>query len=237
MKRRCSQSMNCMYPTVLSGGFAAARLRFAAVRRLPLSAPMAPSRRRSCARSAICCRGPARFASMVYRPTTRRRTAWRARAFCICRKTAEFLRPRPSSKISNLPSTVTSTRPFAAAVEDAFSHFPQLKERQNQAAGNLSGGEQQMLALARAIISTPKILLLDEPSLGLSPRMVREAYRVLHGFKTRGMAILLVEQNVHAALRFANRGYVLRQGAIVRQGDAAALAADSELFKQYLVFT
>jgi len=130
-----------------------------------------------------------------------------------------------------------STRPFAAAVEDAFSHFPQLKERQNQAAGNLSGGEQQMLALARAIISTPKILLLDEPSLGLSPRMVREAYRVLHGFKTRGMAILLVEQNVHAALRFANRGYVLRQGAIVRQGDAAVLAADSELFKQYLGFT
>jgi len=130
-----------------------------------------------------------------------------------------------------------SDRPFAAAVEDAFSHFPQLKERQNQPAGNLSGGEQQMLALARAIISTPKILLLDEPSLGLSPRMVREAYRVLHGFKTRGMAILLVEQNVHAALRFANRGYVLRQGAIVRQGDAAVLAADSELFKQYLGFT
>jgi branched-chain amino acid transport system ATP-binding protein len=128
-------------------------------------------------------------------------------------------------------------RPFNDAAEEAFSHFPRLKERQSQPAGNLSGGEQQMLALARAIISTPKILLLDEPSLGLSPRMVREAYRVLRGFKTRGMAILLVEQNVHAALRFANRGYVLRQGVIVQQGEADVLGRDTELFNQYLGFT
>jgi len=127
-------------------------------------------------------------------------------------------------------------RPFNAAAEEAFSHFPRLKERQSQPAGNLSGGEQQMLALARAIISTPKILLLDEPSLGLSPRMVREAYRVLRGFKARGMAILLVEQNVHAALRFANRGYVLRQGVIVQQGEADVLSRDTELFNQYLGF-
>ncbi len=130
-----------------------------------------------------------------------------------------------------------SDRAFAAVVEEAFAHFPRLKERQNQPAGNLSGGEQQMLALARAIVSTPKILLVDEPSLGLSPRMVREAYRILNGFKKRRMAILLVEQNVHAALRFANRGYVLRQGEIVRQGDADTLAADNGLFNQYLGFT
>ena len=128
-------------------------------------------------------------------------------------------------------------RSFTDAVAEAFTHFPRLEERRSQPAGNLSGGEQQMLALARAIISTPKILLLDEPSLGLSPRMVREAYRVLRGFKARGMAILLVEQNVHAALRFANRAYVLRQGVIVRQGDADVLAQDSELFNQYLGFT
>jgi branched-chain amino acid transport system ATP-binding protein len=133
--------------------------------------------------------------------------------------------------------TYPSARSFNDAVEEAFAHFPRLKERQYRPAGNLSGGEQQMLALARAIISTPKILLLDEPSLGLSPRMVREAYRVLRGFKARGMAILLVEQNVHAALRFANRGYVLRQGAIVRQGEADVLARDTELFNQYLGFT
>jgi branched-chain amino acid transport system ATP-binding protein len=133
--------------------------------------------------------------------------------------------------------TTPPTRPFADAVDEAFVHFPRLKERQAQPAGNLSGGEQQMLALARAIIGTPRILLLDEPSLGLSPRLVREAYRVLTGFKSRGTAILLVEQNVHAALRFADRGYVLRQGAIVQQGDAGALARDGELFNQYLGFT
>jgi branched-chain amino acid transport system ATP-binding protein len=133
--------------------------------------------------------------------------------------------------------TYPSGRSFAEVLKEAFTHFPRLKERQHQPAGNLSGGEQQMLALARAIISTPKILLLDEPSLGLSPRMVREAYRVLRGFKARGMAILLVEQNVHAALRFANRGYVLRQGVIVRQGEADVLAHDTELFSQYLGFT
>ena len=133
--------------------------------------------------------------------------------------------------------TYPSGRSFNDAIKEAFTHFPRLKERQYLPAGNLSGGEQQMLALARAIISTPKILLLDEPSLGLSPRMVREAYRVLRGFKARGMAILLVEQNVHAALRFANRGYVLRQGVIVQQGEADVLARDTELFNQYLGFT
>jgi branched-chain amino acid transport system ATP-binding protein len=133
--------------------------------------------------------------------------------------------------------TYPSGRLFNDAIKEAFTHFPRLKERQYRSAGNLSGGEQQMLALARAIISTPKILLLDEPSLGLSPRMVHEAYRVLRGFKARGMAILLVEQNVHAALRFANRGYVLRQGVIVQQGEADVLARDTELFNQYLGFT
>ena len=128
-------------------------------------------------------------------------------------------------------------RTFSSALKEAFDHFPRIKERQHQSAGNLSGGEQQMLALARAIIAPPKILLLDEPSLGLSPRMVREAYRVLKGFKSRGMSILLVEQNVHAALRFADRGYVLRQGVIVRHGKANVLAHDAELFNQYLGFT
>jgi branched-chain amino acid transport system ATP-binding protein len=128
-------------------------------------------------------------------------------------------------------------RSFAAAVEEAFAHFPRLGERRQQQAGSMSGGEQQMLALARAAMSEPRILLLDEPSLGLSPRMVREAYRVLRAFKARKMAILLVEQNVKVALGFAHRGYVLRQGVIVRQGDATALARDGELFGQYLGVT
>jgi len=112
--------------------------------------------------------------------------------------------------------------------------LPRLNERRHQRAGSLSGGEQQMLALARAVISPPQILLLDEPSLGLSPIMVREAYRILHGFRARGMTILLVEQNVRAALRFAHRAYVLRQGAIVQHGSGEALLADAELFNQYL---
>jgi branched-chain amino acid transport system ATP-binding protein len=125
-------------------------------------------------------------------------------------------------------------RKFAAMLEDVFEHFPRLNERRHQRAGSLSGGEQQMLALARAVISPPQILLLDEPSLGLSPIMVREAYRILNGFRARGMTILLVEQNVRAALRFAHRAYVLRQGAIVQQGSGEALLADAELFNQYL---
>ena len=125
-------------------------------------------------------------------------------------------------------------RDFAAMLEQAFEHFPRLGERRNQRAGSMSGGEQQMLALARAVVSPPRILLLDEPSLGLSPIMVREAYRVLHEFRARGMTILLVEQNVRAALKFAHRAYVLRQGAIVQQGSGGALLADAELFNQYL---
>ncbi|MGC2520964.1 MAG: ABC transporter ATP-binding protein [Burkholderiales bacterium] len=125
-------------------------------------------------------------------------------------------------------------RNFAAMLEEVFEHFPRLSERRHQRAGSLSGGEQQMLALARAVVSPPQILLLDEPSLGLSPIMVREAYRILHGFRARGMTILLVEQNVRAALRFAHRAYVLRQGAIVQQGTGEALLADADLFNQYL---
>ena len=127
-----------------------------------------------------------------------------------------------------------SPRAFEAALEEVFDHFPRLAERQGQRAASMSGGEQQMLALARAVMSPPQILLLDEPSLGLSPIMVREAYRILHGFRARGMTILLVEQNVRAALRFAHRAYVLRQGAIVQQGTGEALLADTELFNRFL---
>jgi branched-chain amino acid transport system ATP-binding protein len=125
-------------------------------------------------------------------------------------------------------------RDFAAVLEEVYQHFPRLDERRQQKAGSLSGGEQQMLALARAVVSPPQILLLDEPSLGLSPIMVREAYRILQGFRARGMTILLVEQNVRAALRFADRAYVLRQGVIVQQASGEALLADAELYNRYL---
>ncbi len=125
-------------------------------------------------------------------------------------------------------------RSFAAANEEVFAHFPRLRTRAGQAAGNLSGGEQQMLTLARALVSPPRILLLDEPSLGLSPRLVREVYAILRDFRARGMTILLVEQNVRTALRFAHRAYVLRQGTIVQHGSGEALLADDGLFRQYL---
>ena len=124
--------------------------------------------------------------------------------------------------------------PFDRAVAEVFALFPRLGERQHQKAGSMSGGEQQMLALSRALVTPPRILLLDEPSLGLSPVMVREAYRMLARLRDRGMAILLVEQNVRAALRFARRAYVLRQGLIVAAGEADALGSDAELFGQYL---
>ncbi len=125
-------------------------------------------------------------------------------------------------------------RPFEAATEEVFEHFPRLGERAHQPAGGLSGGEQQMLTLARALVSAPRILLLDEPSLGLSPRLVREVYAILRDFRSRGMTVLLVEQNARAALRFAHRAYVLRHGTIVQQGTGEALLADSGLFGQYL---
>jgi len=141
---------------------------------------------------------------------------------------------RPAENTRQAQNARQREHDFAAVLEQVFEHFPRLDERRQQKAGSLSGGEQQMLALARAVVSPPRILLLDEPSLGLSPIMVREAYRILHGFRARGMTILLVEQNVRAALRFADRAYVLRQGAIVQQGTGEALLADAELFNQYL---
>jgi branched-chain amino acid transport system ATP-binding protein len=125
-------------------------------------------------------------------------------------------------------------RSFDEAAADVFAYFPRLKERRDQRAGSMSGGEQQMLALARAIINPPAILLIDEPSLGLSPIMVKEAYRVLRSLRERNMTILLVEQNVRAALRFAQRAYVLKQGQIVLDGESAALLSNPEILQHYL---
>ena len=129
-------------------------------------------------------------------------------------------------------------RPTAVAFETAlalvFERFPRLAERRLQRAGTLSGGEQQMLALARAIANPPRLLLIDEPSLGLSPIMIAEAYKSLRGFRADGMTILLVEQNVHAALRFASRAYIIKHGEIVAQGTGTGLLADPDMLKHYL---
>ena len=118
--------------------------------------------------------------------------------------------------------------------ERVFKLFPRLKERRNQLAGTLSGGEQQMLAIGRALMSDPKLLLLDEPSLGLAPLLVSAIFDTVREINRSGTTILLVEQNARAALKLAHKGYVLETGSIVLAGPAATLLADERVRKAYL---
>ncbi len=119
-------------------------------------------------------------------------------------------------------------------LEEVFIRFPRLKERQTQLANTLSGGERQMLALGRALMSQPKLLMLDEPSLGLAPIVVREIFVIIAGLRQAGVAILLVEQNARAALQTADVGYVLETGELVHQGPAGQLIHDPRLIATYL---
>ena len=121
-----------------------------------------------------------------------------------------------------------------ADIEQQFFTFPRLAERRHQLAGTLSGGEQQMLAIARALMSRPKLLLLDEPSLGLAPTIVRELFTSIQTLHTAGVTILLVEQNANLALQYADRGYVLEAGYITLTGDAAELLSDDRVKQAYL---
>ncbi|MDD6369597.1 ABC transporter ATP-binding protein [Galactobacillus timonensis] len=119
--------------------------------------------------------------------------------------------------------------------EMVFDLFPRLKERSTQAAGTLSGGEQQMLAMGRALMSAPKILLLDEPSMGLSPLLVKEIFHIIETInKEKGVTVLLVEQNARMALSIADRAYVLETGKITLEGTGAQLASDPRVQKAYL---
>lgn len=119
-------------------------------------------------------------------------------------------------------------------LERVYALFPRLKERRGQLAGTLSGGEQQMLALGRALMSRPRILLLDEPSLGLAPLVVREIYRVLWELKRAGTTLLVVEQNVRMALSLADRAYVMEAGEVVLEGKAQDLLHDPKVVEAYL---
>lgn len=119
-------------------------------------------------------------------------------------------------------------------LEWVFSHFPRLKERSRQLAGTLSGGEQQMLATGRALMTNPKILLMDEPSMGLSPLLVSEIFSIIEELHKDGITILLVEQNAKMALSVADRAYVLENGKISMSGDAKELLNDSRVKKAYL---
>ncbi|MCY7418337.1 MAG: ABC transporter ATP-binding protein [Chloroflexi bacterium] len=128
-------------------------------------------------------------------------------------------------------------RPAADAdrdIERMTALFPRLKERLTQAAGTLSGGEQQMLAIARALMSKPRLLILDEPSLGLAPLMVEQVFRIIDDLKSQGLTMLLVEQNVHHALDSADRAYVMETGRIILEGPAKTLRHDPRVEQSYL---
>jgi branched-chain amino acid transport system ATP-binding protein len=123
---------------------------------------------------------------------------------------------------------------MADNLENVFELFPRLKERRQQMAATLSGGERQMLALGRALMGRPKLLMLDEPSLGLAPLIVREIFRIISRLRDQGVTVLLVEQNARAALETADYGYVLETGDIVHHGEAKALLADPRVLETYL---
>jgi branched-chain amino acid transport system ATP-binding protein len=129
---------------------------------------------------------------------------------------------------------IRSDKEIESDIEAQFKRFPRLLERRNQLAGTLSGGEQQMLAIARALMSRPKLLLLDEPSLGLAPIIVREIFNIIDELHASGTTILLVEQNARIALQHATRGYVLEAGRITISGAASELLNDARVKQAYL---
>ena len=121
-----------------------------------------------------------------------------------------------------------------SGIEDIYQRFPRLKEREWQLAGTLSGGEQQMLAVGRAMMARPKLLMMDEPSLGLAPLVVRDIFAIIRELKAEGITILLIEQNANAALRCADQAYVLETGSITMSGTGAELLADQRVRDAYL---
>ena len=125
-------------------------------------------------------------------------------------------------------------RDHLETMEEVYALFPRLKERRLQQAGTMSGGERQMLAVGRALMARPKLLMLDEPSLGLAPLIVREIFRIIAELRRRGVSILLVEQNARAALQVADYAYVLEMGAVAMQGPARELADDPRVVEAYL---
>ena len=125
-------------------------------------------------------------------------------------------------------------RDHGQTLEEVYALFPRLKERRDQAAGTMSGGERQMLAVGRALMAKPKLLMLDEPSLGLAPLITREIFRIITQLRSRGVSILLVEQNARAALQVADYAYVLETGGVAMEGPASELAGDRRVIDAYL---
>ncbi|HRR55190.1 MAG TPA: ABC transporter ATP-binding protein [Candidatus Methanomethylicus sp.] len=130
--------------------------------------------------------------------------------------------------------TVRDKRLVHDRIEEIYAHFPRLRERCGQLAGTLSGGEQQMMAIGRALVSAPELLLLDEPSMGLSPKLVSEVFDIIEGIRERGTTILLVEQNAHLALEVADYAHVLQTGEIVLSGTGEDISSNDDVRRAYL---
>ncbi|WP_440641442.1 ABC transporter ATP-binding protein [Bradyrhizobium sp. PUT101] len=160
-----------------------------------------------------------------------------ARGMCLVPESRELF-----TEMSVLDNLILGTyarfrrgeRNFEADIEGVYDLFPRLRERKAQRAGTLSGGERQMLAIGRALMARPTLLMLDEPSLGLAPRIVREILRVVVSLRERGVSLLIVEQNARAALQIADYGYVIEGGRVVLEGPAAELQADANVVATYL---
>ncbi len=138
------------------------------------------------------------------------------------------------SVLENLELGAFHRRDWKHDLDFVLSLFPVLKDRLKQSAGTLSGGEQQMLALGRALLSQPKLLLLDEPSLGLAPKIIQNIFKLIQEIQSKGVSILLIEQNAHMALKIADRAYVLETGKIVLSGTAEELKSQEDIKKAYL---
>lgn len=136
--------------------------------------------------------------------------------------------------LGGYPSMRRGEKNWMDSLHDVYELFPRLKERKSQAAGTLSGGERQMLAIGRAMMARPKLLMLDEPSLGLAPLVVKEIFRIIQELRKTGVTILLVEQNAKAALEIADYGYVIETGSIALENSASELATDPRVIETYL---
>ena len=144
------------------------------------------------------------------------------------------VRASSTTSVCGAAQQVRDDKDIDADIDKVFAIFPRLKERRNQLAGTMSGGEQQMLAMGRALMAKPKLLLLDEPSMGLSPIMVDRIFEVVDDIHRQGMTVLLVEQNASRALQLASRGYVMESGEVTMSGDAKVLLNDPKVRAAYL---